>query len=109
MRSKAVPQGVRRNVIDAYSIGMAFDHAPGQLPREAFPAMQKQVRRSLFSITRLYRGVLLQPVDGTFAQGHATLLTSFSLTPHQPSMQINITGLQRSDFRNTQASGVHQL
>ena len=39
VRRKAVPQRVRRNVLNAYALSVALDHGPREMPRERLAAL----------------------------------------------------------------------
>src|SRR5688572_6711364 len=109
MRGKAMSQRVRRNILDARLFRVSLDHGPRKLPRERPPAIQKNVWRRLFPITRSHRCILLQPVNGTLAQGHAAFLVPFAVTNEEPREEIDIHLLQTNQLRNSQPSGIHDF
>src|SRR5262249_37987560 len=44
-----------------------------------------------------------------FAKRHTSLFVSFAVTHHQASQQIDVVLFQTDEFRNAQASGVHDF
>jgi len=109
MSREAVPQSVRRNILDARFFRMDFDHGPRNLSCERPPAMQENMWRSLFPILRFHRSVLLQPVNRALAKRHTSFLVSFSVTHNETCKQIDVSLFQTDQLRNAQSGGIHDF
>ena len=106
---KAVTQSVRRNVADARFRRVTLDHGPGELSRQWFAAIQKQVRVCGLAVTSFNGGVLLQPVNRALADGNAALLASFAMTNNHPELISTSVCFNATQFRHAQPGRIHHF